>query len=280
MYKGIKVYKGTVLADKTAILPRQVRKKIEFLMARKEHLTIDGASIILADLCGVLLGLRRSEHLASAERNPNKTTLLCFRNLTGLDWDLGDVTRQHNLPTWAEKLRADEIIRVRLCYTKHQRHRVAHEVVVGPGYRQMAIVVWLKILVLLRVRGGEKLTVNSPILVRMNRKKIVPMTGDFMRRMDKIYAPLLGWQKATIHSRRRGFATAAVRSGIHMANITIAMRHSQGVTMQYVSLSLEEKATITTRLAIAAYNGELKGETTRTTPNNGRATPRSPHQLP
>ena len=275
MYKGIQVYKGTVLADKIAILPRQVRKKIESMMARKEHLTIDGASIILADLCGVLLGLRRSEHLASAERNPNKTTLLCFRNLAGLTWDLGDMTRQYDLATWVQKLRADEIIKVRLCYTKHQRHRVAHEVVAGPGYRQMAIVVWLKILVLLRVRRGEKLTVDSPILVRMNREKLVPMTGDFMRRMDKIYAPRLGWHKATIHSRRRGFATAAVRSGIHMAHITIAMRHSQGVTMQYVSLSMEEKATITTRLAIAAYNGEPTGETTRTTLDNGRATTRS-----
>ena len=124
---------------------------------------------------------------------------------------------------------------------KNQRHRVAHEVVAGPGYRQMSIVLWLKILVMLRVRHGEKLTVNSPILVRMNRKKLVPMTGDFMRRMDKIYAPRLGWRKATLHSRRRGFATAAVRSGIHMANITIAMRHSQGVTMQYVSLPLRKR---------------------------------------
>ena len=108
----------------------------------------------------------------------------------------------------------------------------------------------------------------------------VPMTGDFMRRMDKIYAPKLGWQNATLHSRRRGFATAAVRSGIHMANITIAMRHSQGVTMQYVSLSIEEKATITTRLAIAAYNGEPTGETTRTTLDGCKATTRSRKKLP
>ena len=115
---------------------------------------------------------------------------------------------------------------------------------------------------MLRVKHGERLTVDSPILVRMNRKKLVPMTGDFMRRMDKIYVPRLGWQKATLHSRRRGFATAAVKSGIHMANITIAMRHSQGVTMQYVSLSIEEKAVMTTRLAIAAYRGEPSSEVT------------------
>ena len=72
MYKGIQVYKGIKLADKVAVLPGQVRKKIEFMMARKEHLSIDGASIILAELCGVLLGLRRSEHLASAEKNPTR----------------------------------------------------------------------------------------------------------------------------------------------------------------------------------------------------------------
>ena len=57
-----------------------------------------------------------------------------------------------------------------------------------------------------------------------------------------------------MHSRRRGFATAMVRCGIHMASITIAMRHSLGVTMQYVALTLAEKATITTRLATAAYD--------------------------
>ena len=39
-----------------------------------------------------------------------------------------------------------------------------------------------------------------------------------------------------------------------MASITIAMRHSQGVTLQYVALSMAEKASITTRLAIAAYD--------------------------
>ena len=97
---------------------------------------------------------------------------------------------------------------------------------------------------------------DSPLLVRLRRERIVPMTGAFMADMDKIYSPVLGWHKATIHSRRRGFATAAVRSGIHMAYITIAMRHSQGVTMQYVALGLAEKASITTRLAIAAYKKE------------------------
>ena len=77
-----------------------------------------------------------------------------------------------------------------------------------------------------------------------------------MSRMDSVYAPALGWFKATIHSRRRGFATAAVRSGVHMATITIALRHSQGVTMQYISLSTAEKAALTTRLAIEAYRDE------------------------
>ena len=95
MYKGIKVYKGTTLADKIAISPAQVRVKIEYMIGRGEHLTIDGASIILAEICGVLLGLRRSEHFASAVRKPNLTTLLCFRNLTGASWDLGDCAGRH-----------------------------------------------------------------------------------------------------------------------------------------------------------------------------------------
>ena len=110
----------------------------------------------------------------------------------------------------------------------------------------------------LRVRRGEALTVSSPLLVRENKGDLVPMTGKFMGAMDKINAPKLGWLSATLHSRRLGFATAAVRSGIHMASICIAMRHSQGVTMQYIALSLAEKASITTRLAIAAY--DEKGE--------------------
>ena len=79
MYKGIEVYKGRTFAEKTAVLPAQIRKKIEYMIGRREHLTITGASMILAELCGVLLGLRRSEFLATAERKPNLTTLLCFQ---------------------------------------------------------------------------------------------------------------------------------------------------------------------------------------------------------
>ena len=84
MYKGIEVYKGRTYAEKSAVLPSQVREKIEYMVGKGEHFTLTGASIILAELCGVLLGLRRSEHLASAERSPNRTTLLCFRNLSGV----------------------------------------------------------------------------------------------------------------------------------------------------------------------------------------------------
>ena len=83
MYKGIEVYKGRIFADKIAVLPSQVREKIELMVARGDHYTVTGASIILAELCGVLLGLRRSEHFASAESKPNRKTLLCFRNLAG-----------------------------------------------------------------------------------------------------------------------------------------------------------------------------------------------------
>ena len=117
----------------------------------------------------------------------------------------------------------------------------------------MSFVFWIKVIVSMRIKMGEKLSVQSPLLVRRVRGKIVPLTGNFMVRMDKIYAPILGWYKATLHSRRRGFATAAVRCGIHMARITIAMRHSQGVTMQYIALSVAERAAFTTRLAISSY---------------------------
>ena len=93
MYRGIEVYKGRTFKEKSAVLPSQVREKIEYMMSRGEHYTLNGAFIILAELCGVLLGLRRSEHFASSESKPNLTTLLCFRNLAGADWDLADCTR-------------------------------------------------------------------------------------------------------------------------------------------------------------------------------------------
>ena len=115
----------------------------------------------------------------------------------------------------------DEIIRVRLCLTKHQRHRVAREVIAGPGYKCMSFVLWIKITVSLRLNKGEVLT---PLLVRKGKEGLVPMTGAFMARMNNLNAPGLGWLMATIHSRRRGFATAAVRYGIHMASICTAMR--------------------------------------------------------
>ena len=99
MYKGIKVYKGTSLKEKTAILPSQIRRKIEHIMQGRKRIDIDSASVILADLCGALLGLRRSEFLASAERNPNRTTLLCFQGLSGLAWDLADRNRSWDIAT-------------------------------------------------------------------------------------------------------------------------------------------------------------------------------------
>ena len=148
----------------------------------------------------------------------------------------------------------NEIFKVRLCYTKHKRHRVAHQVIAGPGYQKMHLIRWIKVGVKLRLRHKEILTADSPILVRLKKGKIVPMTASFMSRMDKKYAPALQWGKATFHSRRRGFATAAVRCGLHMAKITIAMRHSRGVTMQYVALTLADKAAITTRLAVHSYS--------------------------
>ena len=250
MYQGIRVYKGRRYKEKTAVLPSQVRKKIEYMCSQGHHYSLDGASIILAELLGVLLGLRRSEHFASSEGNPNRTTLLCFRNLAGTDWDLADTTTAPNIRLWAVGLAMDEVFKVRLCYTKHKRHRIAYEVVAGPGYKLMNIIRWIKVGVKLRLRHGERLTADSPLLVRLSKGRIIPMTAAFMSRMDKRYAPVMRWGKATIHSRRRGFATAAV---LHMAKISIAMRHSQGITMQYVALPLADKAAITTNLAVHSY---------------------------
>ena len=61
----------------------------------------------------------------------------------------------------------------------------------------------------------------------------------------------------TIHSRRRGLATAAFRDGLHMAKIKYAMRHSQGVNMQDVVLTTLGKAAIKIRLAVEAYREDL-----------------------
>ena len=134
--------------------PLQIRRKIQYIMEKREHLTISGATIIMAEFCGVLLGLRRSEHFASKESNPDKTTLLFFRNLAGTSWDLSDTTSPHDVAVCASKLCATEIRRVRLCYTKHQRHRVDHEVIVGPGHQLLSFIRWLKIVVMLGAKRG------------------------------------------------------------------------------------------------------------------------------
>ena len=46
MYRGIKVYKGRTYQEKSAVLPRDVRKKIQYMMSRGEHLSVNGATII------------------------------------------------------------------------------------------------------------------------------------------------------------------------------------------------------------------------------------------
>ena len=56
----------------------------------------------------------------------------------------------------------------------------------------MSFVFWIKIVVNLRFKLGETLSVESPLLVRRTRGKIVPLTGNFVSRMDRIYAPILG----------------------------------------------------------------------------------------
>ena len=64
--------------------------------------------------------------------------------------------------------------------------------IAGPGYRHMSFVKWLKVIVKLRLRRKEKLTVDSPLLLQIRQNKVVPMTGAFMTSMDEIFAPVLG----------------------------------------------------------------------------------------
>ena len=76
MFKCIQIIKGKSFAEKIAVLPFQMPGKIQYMVSGGEHLTVTGGAIIEAELCEVLLGLRRSEHFASTERKPNRTTLL------------------------------------------------------------------------------------------------------------------------------------------------------------------------------------------------------------
>ena len=51
MFRGIEVYKGPKFKANVAVLPSQVRPKIEYMMGNGEHYTLNGASIIFAELC-------------------------------------------------------------------------------------------------------------------------------------------------------------------------------------------------------------------------------------
>ena len=105
---------------------------------------------------------------------------MSFQDLAGDSEDLTDRTKDWNIYTWAKKLSLHEVVKVRLCYTKHQRHRVAHQVIAGPGHRLMSFVYWIKVVVNMRFKLGETLTVESPLLVRLTGGKIVPLTGNFV----------------------------------------------------------------------------------------------------
>ena len=49
MFKGIEIFKGRRYAVKVAVLTAQVRRKIQSMVARGEHLTVTGATTILAE---------------------------------------------------------------------------------------------------------------------------------------------------------------------------------------------------------------------------------------
>ena len=81
MFKGIEIYKGRSFAEKIAVMPSQVRAKIQYMVTRGEHLTVTGASIILAELCGVLLGLRHSNILHLLRGSPTRQHYYVFVTL-------------------------------------------------------------------------------------------------------------------------------------------------------------------------------------------------------
>ena len=58
MFKGIEIYKGRSYAEKIAVLPSQVRRKIHYMVARGEHLTGNGN---LYHSGGIVWGLDRVE---------------------------------------------------------------------------------------------------------------------------------------------------------------------------------------------------------------------------
>ena len=63
----------------------------------------------------------------------------------------------------------------------------------------MSLARWIKVVVALRLQHSEAITIDSPLLVRMKKGKIVPMTADFMARKDKVYGPILKWNTPGNH---------------------------------------------------------------------------------
>ena len=47
MFKGIEIYKGRSFAEKIAVMPSQVRAKIQYMVSRGEHLIVTGASFCI-----------------------------------------------------------------------------------------------------------------------------------------------------------------------------------------------------------------------------------------
>ena len=68
---------------------------------------------IIHDFCWPMRSsnwIKGSEYLASAQNRPNRSTLLCFSNLTGAPWDLSDCSTYHDINEWAASLSLDEIL--------------------------------------------------------------------------------------------------------------------------------------------------------------------------
>ena len=70
-----------------------------------------------------------------------------------------------NIVAWVNNISEKEILKLDLYYPKHA-HRMAHQVVLGRGFRELCPIRWLKRSLLLHINRGEILSKDSLLLVR------------------------------------------------------------------------------------------------------------------
>ena len=216
----------------------------------------------MAECLGNQGGLRNSEMFHKSEDPKQKHhRALKIGSLSGrcksvtFDFTVGVATHEEILE-WARDLDPDTaILKWDLFYTKHNRTRLSHEVVTGPGFRALSVTLWLKKSLIRRAAMGEKFSTSSAILVRVKGEVLVPMTAKWRELRDKILEGFIGWVKEGItwHSRRRGFATDAIRAGVPSAIVKLCMRHRIDVTEGYICLPDSVKAAVSAKIAKLGY---------------------------